>query len=93
MYQPVLTAPMILWNEAHRFTKEIVSSASPPGIATDYIALQRVVRKAQYITGAKLPAIQDLQLKLEVYIHLSQLHLNSSFLQFLTFNPSNNSLS
>ena len=28
--------------------------------ATDRKALQRVVRTAQYITGAKLPAIQDL---------------------------------
>ena len=28
--------------------------------ASDRKALQRVVRKAQYITGAKLPTIQDL---------------------------------
>ena len=28
--------------------------------ASDCKALQRVMRKAQYITGAKLPAIQDL---------------------------------
>ena len=28
--------------------------------ASDHKALQRVVRTAQYITGAKLPAIQDL---------------------------------
>jgi hypothetical protein len=28
--------------------------------ASDCKALQRVVRKAQYMTGAKLPAIQDL---------------------------------
>ena len=28
--------------------------------ASDHNALQRVVRTAQYITGAKLPAIQDL---------------------------------
>ena len=29
-------------------------------LASNYKALQRVVRTAQYITGAKLPAIQDL---------------------------------
>ncbi|KAK6299528.1 hypothetical protein J4Q44_G00295610 [Coregonus suidteri] len=29
-------------------------------LASDHKALQRVVRMAQYITGAKLPAIQDL---------------------------------
>ena len=28
--------------------------------ASDHKALQRVMRTAQYITGAKLPAIQDL---------------------------------
>ena len=28
--------------------------------SSDYKAIQRVVRTAQYITGAKLPAIQDL---------------------------------
>ena len=28
--------------------------------ASDHKALQRVVRTTQYITGAKLPAIQDL---------------------------------
>jgi hypothetical protein len=32
-------------------------------LASDRKALQRVVQTAQYITGAKLPAIQDLQLK------------------------------
>jgi biotin synthase-like enzyme len=29
---------------------------------SDLKALQRVVRRAQYITGAKLPAIQDLRI-------------------------------
>jgi hypothetical protein len=33
-----------------------------------------------------------IQLKSEVYIHLSQIHLNIVFPQFLTFNPSKNSL-
>jgi hypothetical protein len=33
--------------------------------ASDHKALQRVVRTAQYITGAKLPAIQDLYNKEE----------------------------
>jgi hypothetical protein len=55
--------------------------ASPPGIASDRKALQMVVRTAQYITVAKLPAIQNLQLKSVVYIHLSQIHLK---LQFFT---------
>ena len=32
--------------------------------AFDRRALQRVVRPAQYITGAKLPAIQDLYIRL-----------------------------
>ena len=32
--------------------------------ASDRKALQRVVRTAQYITGAKLPAIQDLYTRL-----------------------------
>ena len=31
-----------------------------------------------------------LQLRSEVYIHLSQIHFNSVFPQFLTFNPSKN---
>jgi hypothetical protein len=31
-------------------------------LASDIKALQRVVETAQYITGAKLPAIQDLEL-------------------------------
>ena len=35
---------------------------------------------------------EDLQLKSEVYIHLSQIHLNSVS-QFLTFNPCKNVLS
>jgi hypothetical protein len=33
-----------------------------------------------------------IQLKSEVYIHLSQIHLNSVFPQFLTFNHSKNFL-
>ena len=37
--------------------------------------------------------ISYVQLKSEVYIHFSQLHLNSVFSQFLTFNPSKNVLS
>ena len=43
----------------------------------------------------KLPTFRinvKLQLRSEVYIHLSQIHLNSVS-QFLTFNPSKNSLS
>ena len=47
--------------------------------ASDWKTLQMAMLMAQYITGAKLPAIQDLQFKLKVYIHLCQIHLNSVF--------------
>ena len=38
--------------------------------ASDRKAIQTVVRTAQYITGAKLPAIQDLQYQSKVWTHL-----------------------
>ena len=57
----------------NRLLHHLVSNSS----ASNRKVLQRVVRTAQYIIGAKLPDIQDLQLKSEVYIHLSQIYLKS----------------
>ena len=48
--------PENIWRGSQKSSK---GSTAEPSRASDCKALQRVVRTTQYITGAKLPAIQD----------------------------------
>ena len=54
---------LFLWQQVTNLAAPLV--ASQPGMETSrYLTIRRyrVVRMAQYITGAKLPAVQDLHL-------------------------------